>query len=299
MSTGTQYTQLFEDVNTQRSALNTSEFYVLPADVCTVLLPWAIKPDDPISIPNFSVLNNRFWRTQASRSSQIIFSFNCDLRDPSHASIDIEFQADVKDSPRLCTNSHEQKRTCYVPKTNGKLEDGRTFFVYRTLLYCDDFLPRSALFPKGSVGGCYMIPLSMSLRRRRGLGAIRTISLTPPGVSTNFVLDYLINEILKATVHGVPAIDANGKLVYIFIEVVGFVGDYPESSKVIDLLSHSAGTPCTMCSFRYRSLENAARYAYAVTIHSFNSSFTRGMRRTLYLRSSITHTDDLKMLGMK
>ena len=86
---------------------------------------------------------------------------------------------------------------------------------------------------------------------------------------------------------------------YIFIEVVGFVGDYPESSKVIDILSHSAPAPCTMCSFRYRHLTNAAKYAYAITIHSFNSAFTRGMRRTLSLRSRITHNDDLKFLGMK
>ena len=33
---------------------------------------------------------------------------------------------------------------------------------------------------------------------------------------------------------------------------------------------------------------------YEITIHSFNSAFTRGMRRTLSLRSRITHNDDLK-----
>ena len=137
------------------------------------------------------------------------------------------FRADVKDAPRLYTTNSRNRRHS-IPQTHGKLEDGRTFYVYRVLLYCDDFLPRSGLFPKGSVGGFYMIPLSMGLRRRRGLGAIRKISLTPSGVSTNLVFDYLIDDILKETVQGIPAIDADGNLVYIFIEVVGFVGDYPK-----------------------------------------------------------------------
>ena len=165
----------------QRSKLKSSEFHVLPADVCTVLLPGPVTTDNTRSISTFSVLVNRFWRTQGSGNGQIMFSFKCDLHDPSQASIDLVFRADVKDAPRLYTTNSSRNRRHSIPQTHGKLEDRRTFYVYRVLLYCDNILPRSGLFPKGSVDGFYMIPLSMGLRWRRGLGAIRTISLTPSG----------------------------------------------------------------------------------------------------------------------
>ena len=186
-----------------------------------------------------------------------------------------------------------------VPRTFGKLQDGRDLFVYRVLLYCDDFNPRSALFSKGSVGGCYFLPLNFGIRRRRGIASIRTVSLTPPGISTNFILDYIIKDIVKAATEGIPSIDAHGNTVYIFVDVVGFVGDYPESSKVIDVLSHSAGAPCTVCSFRYRNNDNDSKYAYTSMIHSGHSSFVRGMRRSLSLRSIKNHADDFNFLGFK
>ena len=81
--------------------------------------------------------------------------------------------------------------------TTGSLPSGEKFYVYRLLLYADDFNPRSQLFPRGSVGGVYMSPAGFNIRSRRMQASIRTISLTPPGVTTNFILDYIIEDLVE------------------------------------------------------------------------------------------------------
>lgn len=84
----------------------------------------------------------------------------------------------------------------------------------------------------------------------------------------------------------------------LFIEVVGFVGDYPEASKVFDVLSHSGRAPCTVCTFRHRAAASLVRFAYALNIHSHNTVFCRIFRKTLSLRSAGISLDDCTFLGM-
>ena len=83
--------------------------------------------------------------------------------------------------------------------------------MYQMLLYADDFTPRSYLFPRGSVGGVYMSPSSLHIRSRRGQSSIRTVSLTPPGVSTNYVFEFLIEDLFHVSTHGLDCIDAFGE----------------------------------------------------------------------------------------
>ena len=74
-----------------------------------------------------------------------------------------------------------------------------------------------------------MIPLNLSMEKRRGISGTRTISLTPPVVSTNDVFDFIIDDLVDASVNGVIGIDPTGKRCRILIDVVGFVADYPAS----------------------------------------------------------------------
>lgn len=59
----------------------------------------------------------------------------------------------------------------------------------------------------------------------------------------------------------------------VFIEITGFVGDYLESSKLIDELMHRAGSPCTNCSFRRVRVKDGCDYGHSKDIHSSNTSF--------------------------
>lgn len=43
----------------------------------------------------------------------------------------------------------------------GILENVKQYFVCRALMYCDAFTVSNPLLSKGSVGGCYMISLSL------------------------------------------------------------------------------------------------------------------------------------------
>ena len=184
----------------------------------------------------------------------------------------------------------------------GTLSSGQPHYIYRILLYCDDFESRSQMYPHGSLGGAYFIPIGMSLRQRRSNKCVRTVSVTPNGVSSNFVIDFIIDDLEKAATEGLVATDANGSKCVVFVEVVGFVADYPASCVVLDVLSHTDHSPRTHCTFRViegPERDNISVYARASSIHSANTNFTRSIYRTHAVRSTNPDENDLNLLGMK
>ena len=183
-------------------------------------------------------------------------------------------------------------------RTTGTLDDGRRYYMYRLILYADDFTPRSTLFPKGSAGGVYMSPASLHIRSKRSQSSIRTISLTPPGVSTNSVIEHLIDDLVRGSTVGFECIDAFGKLVKVYFDIVGFIGDYPASSAVVDLKGHTATAPCTHCGFVFNKSSGSSVYAYTTSVSCCNSAFRRSQARTDSLRSLGLSTFHHKCLGM-
>lgn len=168
--------------------------------------------------------------------------------------------------------------------TNGKLCTGLNYFVYRILLYSDDFHPCSLLFPRGSVHGLYFQPIGCSNDRRKRLSSIRPITLASHGVSTNWVFGYIIDDLIQSSTRGVSTMDENGTPVLIFIKVVGYVADYLASSYALDTLNHNALSPCTHCFFSRRNKSSRSRYAYSSRIHSYNSTFARSTTRAFGIR---------------
>ena len=124
----------------------------------------------------------------------------------------------------------------------GSLSDGRRYLVYRFLLYTDGFTARQG--NKGSMAGCYMLPLGISPDLRTSVAAIRRIGLTPPGVSTNQVLSFIIEDIVQGTTDGFSTLDPNGEEIVLFLDCVGFIADYPAISDTVDMLGHNANAPC-------------------------------------------------------
>ena len=271
---------------------------LFPGDVCTIIEGCRKSGAHSHAV---IVYVNRFWRTTDSVRSNAILWFQVSKsvakgdQDTTLLSVTAPIGVPKLISREVIVSTEPE---C---KTTGTLPCGTKFYVYRMLLYCDDFNPRSLMFPKGSVGGFYMLPIGMSMKSRRSCTSLREISLTPNGVSTNFVFDFLIDDFLQGATQGFQAVDHNGRRCVVFTEVVGFVADYPASSAVLDTKSHSAHAPCTHCSFRVlegpRSVASS-RYAHSVSVHSGTTSFSRGFLKTKALRKSEIDKADCDLLGM-
>lgn len=52
-------------------------------------------------------------------------------------------------------------------RTTGTLQDGMNFWMYRMILYQEDFSSRPENFPKSSLGGLYMSPSCFQVRSRQ------------------------------------------------------------------------------------------------------------------------------------
>lgn len=76
------------------------------------------------------------------------------------------------------------------------LSGGQPFVVFRIFVYCNDFKPRSQMFGRESVWGCYLHPLGLPFSRRKTVLSIRTAAIAPPGVSTKNVLHTLNPDIM-------------------------------------------------------------------------------------------------------
>lgn len=265
-----------------------------PGDLVTFL-----TPVESCNKPFLIVYVNRFWPSRLDSDKQLIlFLYNNDDGDVDSYSVP-SFGVPSFLSHCKSTNQYGEGRThenrCH---TTGKLSSGERFYMYRLLLYADDFNPRSQLFPRGSVGGIYMSPASMHIRSRKSQASVRTVSLTPPDVSTNYIMNFIIDDLVEGSVNGFTCVDALGETVRCFLEVVGFIADYPASSAVLDLTGHNSYAPCTHCSFHFNRWSHSSKFAYTTSITSRNSSYRRTQQRTESIRSAGLTKEQAKCLGM-
>jgi hypothetical protein len=70
-----------------------------------------------------------------------------------------------------------------------------------------------------------MLPMGIPPSERSGYGAGRYIDLTPPQVSSNEILLYIIQDIVKFSTTGVMGVDPCRNPVTIFIDVIGYIRD--------------------------------------------------------------------------
>ena len=262
--------------------------YLIPSDHLTI-----VKLEGSSS---FGVFVSRYWvrRLDDDRNVFMFISSASDgtLRDSMISTIGTaSFIKDAGTSNEACADGS-------LCRTIGRLRNGMKYYVYRIILYADDFTQRSTLFPKGSVGGLYMSPSSLHIKSRRSQTSIRTVSLTPPGVSTNEVLHFLIEDLVTGSLDGFICTDAFGERVTVFFDIMGFIGDYPASSGVVDLRGHNAIAPCTVCGFTYNNDNVHSKYASTTSVHSRNSSYRRTQSRTESVRAAGITKMDCKCIGM-
>ncbi len=206
-------------------------------------------------------------------------------------------EAYIVNGVQLCKKIVEENDT---RGTHGRLANGTPYVVYKLLLYCDDFQRCSASHNNESVGGCYFMPLELRPEQRPTTSASRLISLTPPGVSTNDVMHFIVDDLVHGTVCGICGYTPQGQRVGIFLDVVGFIGDYPASSSVTDVIGHTGRSPCTHRSSRrlHREEAEGSRFGYTTNIHAENSAFLRSAERHKSLRDAGIDSEDATKLGL-
>ena len=246
---------------------------------------------------SFGIYVSRFWVRRIDDERNVFLFLHRDHRENiTHRHITTigapVFVSDAEASPP----TRQMGATC---STKGTLEDGMRFYVYRLLLYADDFNPRSTLFPKGSVGGLYMSPSSLNVKSRRSQSSVRTVSLTPAGVSTNSVLEFIIEDLVVGSIDGFDCIDAFGEKVKVFFDIMGFLGDYPAASAVVDLNGHMATAPCTLCGFTFNKNPGMSTYAFTTSINCCHTAYRRSQERTSSIRAAGVTTHQSKCLGVK
>lgn len=72
-----------------------------------------------------------------------------------------------------------------------------------------------------------MLPLGLPFSQRQSLFPVQPVSLIPPGVSTNQVLDALILDIVAETINGFGCIDAQGQKDEVFLDLCFFLVTIP------------------------------------------------------------------------
>lgn len=136
------------------------------------------------------------------------------------------------------------------------------------------------------MGGCHLIHICLFRRRCCSNSFVRRLSLTPNGTSINYVLEFILHDLGRVVHSGISAIYWEGELCVVYIDVAGFVVDFPASSTAIDCMSHDANTLCTHCSFR--TLDGPDEkfksfHAHHCTIHSGTAIFVRGFEKKSYI----------------
>lgn len=262
--------------------------YLVPSDHITIL---KLGSSDMIG-----VFVSRFWVQRLDEDRNFFMILTMDGQGVvSCSSIStIGAAVFVKDNSSASEAARHQRKC----RTTGKLGDGTRYYMYRLLLYADDFTQRSSLFPKGSVGGLYMNPSSFHTRSRRSQSTIRTVSLTPPGVSTNSVMEFILEDLVQGSIEGIDCVDAFGQHVRVFFDVMGFIGDYPASSGVVDLKGHTANAPCTVCGFVCNKGSDVSTYAYTTSVTSCNTAYRRSQKRMESIREAGLPEYHHKCLGM-
>jgi len=194
---------------------------------------------------------------------------------------------------------HPQRASNPSRPNKGFLDNGERFVVYRVALYTDGFKQLKSLSDLRSVGGCYMLPLGLSVECRRSRSAVRVITVAPHGESLNDVMHMIMQNIVESAVKGVTGIDPYGRKVRIFLDPVGFFGDFPALTALSNVLGHTADACCTLCFFSRRKKTTDAEILYSVEIHSRRLGYMRFDDRMDALLRFQLDTTSKKALGVR
>ena len=261
-----------------------------------------IHPCDAVTTLNATDGNN--WR-----NAILIHKFSPKAGTRS-LNICVDISKTVRKSFRVYSIENDEENsiptTVQMRRSFGKLADSRSFAVFRCLLYTDDF--KANLHRPGSHGGCYILPLGIPPWQRNGVHSIRIIGLTPAGVSSNVIINNIIEDIVRCSSEGVEVSMPDDTNVTLFLDVVGYIGDYQAMVHLLDVTGVSGLAPCNFCTFHrgdvsasddtVETSHEQSNYAYSCAIHSGNLSYRRTKKRMEQWRL-VADAEELQHVGLR
>jgi len=144
------------------------------------------------------------------------------------------------------------------------------------------------------------MPMGLPSNYRRSPSFVHTVALAPPGVLATDVIPHLIGKLVEGTVDGIETYSPDGTPVTIFLDLLGFLTDFHESSDGVGTFQHNGVAGCNLCSFRRDQGTNPteAAYAFSTDSHSSNSSVQRTTTRQTDILRSNPPDADLTHLGI-
>jgi hypothetical protein len=88
----------------------------------------------------------------------------------------------------------------------------------------------------------------------------------------------------------------------VFLDIVGYIGDYPAIMHALDVLGHNSRAPCHLCAFLRQDrtgTEGLNYYGYSTSVHSRASSFFSDGKRIKSVRSGLVSSRLLQTLVLK
>ena len=173
----------------------------------------------------------------------------------------------------LDTNNTEDKQNT----NQGRLKDGRRYFVYRFILYSDGFNAYQS--KTGSMDGIYIIVLGIPTSKRNSSTCIRKLSLCPPGTNAKDIMKFITEDIIKGTTTGIT-IDVDSEQVVLFLDPVAYIADTPALSSMTGTKGHNSNIPCHLCILvKGNMVETTGKFLNSRFIDSRNPSLKRSSRR--------------------
>lgn len=120
-----------------------------------------------------------------------------------------------------------------------------------------------------------MIPLGISNFRRESSSTARVISLVPNKRSCNILMDTVIDNVVEVIVIGANGVHPNGRSVRIFLDMVSFLGYYPDAAAVSDVRLHMESEFLSLYAFFRRRGADSSKYLFSTTLHSHRLSRVR------------------------
>ena len=152
------------------------------------------------------------------------------------------------------------------------------------------------------------MPLGIPPWERNGVNSVRFIGVTPARVSSNSIISAIVDDVARCSSEGIPVSMPDGTSITLFVDVVGYVGDYQAMVHLLDVTGVNGVAPCNFCTFHRANVGSTERmtgtthekscYAYSSTIHSGNLSFRRTKARMAQFRNN-TRPSELKRVGLR
>ena len=223
-------------------------------------------------------------------------------RGERRASVRYVGSSNVIDLPKWVSGPNGTPHDAYdygKVRNSGFLPDGSRYIIYRFALYMDGFKQKKSLRDQRSVGGCYILPLGLSVESRRGNAAPRVLTLCPDELEHSDVLQLVLEDISRAAKTGVDGFDPYGRRVRIFLDPVSFYADYPAAAECADCYGHVGNAYCTHCTVRKRDSNFGSKFLTTSMNNCRRSGFMRTDARLNSIRISPLKLSIYNMLGME